>query len=130
MEQKTMKRNKALLITLIFAILVTAISPVLAEIPVYVEREKDEYFFKIHGTPNPSKADYIYKNLSPHPQTVTIRIIQGGILKSSRTWEVGLGGQFEYYYAAASGSIVDFEVIIDIGAETIVTSGSIIIPPA
>ena len=50
-----------------------------ATIPVEVEREKDFYYFKIHGHPLPGGGDYgvadcIYKNLSPEEQYIIIEL--------------------------------------------------------
>ena len=85
-----MKKKMLLLSLLIFAtsvIATTAFSS--ATPPTEVEREKDYYYFKIHGKSNPSTlqpypekrigtVNNIYKNLAGSTQTVTIKIWNEG----------------------------------------------------
>ena len=108
--------NKYLLSTLAIVIAMATVSSALAEmpvIPVCVEREKDIYYFKIHGKPNPPNeigmVEYIYKNLSPDTQTV--KIIIDGVTAVVPT-PIGQGGQVQGHKTAPFGEEVSFEVIV------------------
>jgi len=128
-------KKLSFLLSLPVIALVLLTAPVSAEIPTYVEREKGNYYFRIHGgpfgaPPEIGRAEFIYKNLSPSEQTVRVTMNSFWIIPRAynNTFTVAIGGEITDANCVPGdlGSIVDFALYVD---STLEASGSIIIAP-
>ena len=126
------KRNQSMLLALTVILLAATISIVSAGLPTVVEKEKDKYFFKIHGkTEQCGVVETRYKNLSPANQIVDIVLEvtwNGNPKEWTPSYTIAPGQEIEPadIKPADPGTVVVFTIYID-GVEEL--SGTIIVPP-